>query len=832
MDSSGILRKYTKEESAIKNYYKEKEGADKDTYYVFFVDELKPSDSSIKGFMPRKHQFGFVFSDYVKIDKNEDNETLHTLAHELGHGVFGLEHSKIGTDLLMHESSSTGTEFTHMDWDVMHAAGFKLYLFDSDADGELSEDKGDSIYTEISDRIKKELKEISDRLGVKTYVSVYIEKCEGELETSQAEIKYSNIEGIQKAYVTSENINNIEYKYLIIYFTDDEAKVEINGSIEDTSLMNELKRFHSNEVSNKDKTLLLVGNKGDNYINLECSPQISEYIQKNNPLCKRNDDGRLVEEIVKSIKECLKYNDIDNSSESKLITLVQKILNDPFSEHESIKVIIENKDKTKQTAKSVNENTEYIVELKYLENGKLDYEVKLTDSYLLNDEFYNRQNLQETLGYSVEDFRKEYKKSIEAALNDPYLKKAILSLSDDEQVLEELLKIVKIISLNAKSLWTKCSVAEAMWYEPNPIYGKIPSYLHFNQIFAGLTDYVVEESLGILFMIKEITTFFIDDEKKFEFDKIFNWENIKSLSEAIYSGLKTDLNDAHKQQYVVTKTGAEITIYIATGGVAATVKGVKNIGKAATKLGSKLKELPNATKYLKTLSKQKTKESKELLKKLLEKLNNIEYSKKFEGLFLKIKEKNYIKFAKDFENPSFAKELLDKPELVDAWQKMIRLNADDVIRTNGGALEAFSLPKKSRPNPNTYLPKEYIDNHLKKFDDGGSRIVLKETYNKRGVGKPDEGMTEFISTKAEIDNILTLPVVEQAKRLGISVDEINGGLVRIDFHPSNKIEMPSGKEFGANDKWIPGGKTSGGADEAIIKTERMVLDIDYIVIKL
>ncbi|NQX80675.1 MAG: hypothetical protein HRT66_01600 [Flavobacteriaceae bacterium] len=136
--NSKAILKYTKEEYAIKKYYKEKEGADKDTYYIFFVDKLNPSDGSVKGFMPRNHQFGFVFSDYVKIDKNEDNETLHTLAHELGHGVFGLGHSKIDTDLLMHESSTYGKNFTHMDWDTMHATGFKLYLFDSDADGELN----------------------------------------------------------------------------------------------------------------------------------------------------------------------------------------------------------------------------------------------------------------------------------------------------------------------------------------------------------------------------------------------------------------------------------------------------------------------------------------------------------------------------------------------------------------------------------------------------------------------------------------------------------------------------------------------------------------------
>ena len=47
------------------------------------------------------------------------------------------------------------------------------------------------------------------------------------------------------------------------------------------------------------------------------------------------------------------------------------------------------------------------------------------------------------------------------------------------------------------------------------------------------------------------------------------------------------------------------------------------------------------------------------------------------------------------------------------------------------------------------------------------------------------------------------------------------------------FKMPTVNEgAGANNNWISGGKTSGGANEAIIKTEGMVLDVDYNVIDL
>ena len=81
-------------------------------------------------------------------------------------------------------------------------------------------------------------------------------------------------------------------------------------------------------------------------------------------------------------------------------------------------------------------------------------------------------------------------------------------------------------------------------------------------------------------------------------------------------------------------------------------------------------------------------------------------------------------------------------------------------------------------------------------------------------------------SKGNIDDI--------AHHLAIPADQLNDGLVRIDFKIStkHKPEIPSGNEFGANDQWIPGGKLPTGKSDAIIKTEGMIKDIDYFVIDL
>ena len=146
----------------------------------------------------------------------------------------------------------------------------------------------------------------------------------------------------------------------------------------------------------------------------------------------------------------------------------------------------------------------------------------------------------------------------------------------------------------------------------------------------------------------------------------------------------------------------------------------------------------------------------------------------------------------------------------------------------------IQLGKGCRPLPETYLHSRFIHTHLREFDGGASRLVDKSTYNKYGVGKPDAGKTEFVSTKENIDKILRDSGGEKdkiAKRLGIPSTSFSGQLVRIDFRPTTKYKpkMPSGNECGANAQWQPGGKLPDGDLEAVIETKEMQEGVDYTV---
>ncbi|MGG8496758.1 fibronectin type III domain-containing protein [Tenacibaculum sp. TC6] len=133
---SSVLSHYTDEEGVFNSYVKKQNYYSKTTYYVFVTD-VPISKSEIAGFMPLKRQFGFVFTR----NANTVEKQARTLAHELGHGIFGLQHTwdeykfpQGATQFLM--DYGNGTVLNHLDWKKMHAPGIQLYWFQGDEEGE------------------------------------------------------------------------------------------------------------------------------------------------------------------------------------------------------------------------------------------------------------------------------------------------------------------------------------------------------------------------------------------------------------------------------------------------------------------------------------------------------------------------------------------------------------------------------------------------------------------------------------------------------------------------------------------------------------------------
>ncbi|MBF0208450.1 MAG: hypothetical protein HQK53_16345 [Oligoflexia bacterium] len=59
----------------------------------------------------------------------------------------------------------------------------------------------------------------------------------------------------------------------------------------------------------------------------------------------------------------------------------------------------------------------------------------------------------------------------------------------------------------------------------------------------------------------------------------------------------------------------------------------------------------------------------------------------------------------------------------------------------------MKIPKGSRPLPESYLPKEHIELHLAKFDEGAARFMKKSQFEKYGAAQADG--TSFVIPKKE-----------------------------------------------------------------------------------
>ncbi|MBR2492682.1 MAG: hypothetical protein IKB64_04360, partial [Paludibacteraceae bacterium] len=189
-------------------------------------------------------------------------------------------------------------------------------------------------------------------------------------------------------------------------------------------------------------------------------------------------------------------------------------------------------------------------------------------------------------------------------------------------------------------------------------------------------------------------------------------------------------------------------------------------------------------------------------------------------------------FFKDFD------ELADEDILflenntncVDAWKRLHDCQAPDDLRQNFGAVKALYTNKGVRPNPSTYLSKEYIDAHMKKFEDGAAFIVTEADYKLH----PNIGHdSKFVSNPESIEKIVRdangdLRKIENALGLEKNYLGNNKNEVYIIYIQPKQIKnarMPSGNESGANMFWIPGGCT---ASENAIGIPEIVIDCSHL----
>ena len=134
---------YNDEQKALRALAKSAGANDSETYYVIVLGSEFSNTKGIAGFMPLQRQFGFVFQKYANSGEEAKGTIAKTVAHEIGHGIFALQHPfsqydtpESSTDWLMDYSASTGLPHTH--WSQMHDPTIRFYVFQDEEDGELA----------------------------------------------------------------------------------------------------------------------------------------------------------------------------------------------------------------------------------------------------------------------------------------------------------------------------------------------------------------------------------------------------------------------------------------------------------------------------------------------------------------------------------------------------------------------------------------------------------------------------------------------------------------------------------------------------------------------
>ncbi|WP_233194528.1 glycohydrolase toxin TNT-related protein [Aquimarina sp. I32.4] len=147
-DGSGILADYPTElKNIYKAFKKQYPYYDSQQYFVLVLGDEFVVSKPLSGFMPKTRQWGFLFEKHMGSGLEKKDSALKVAAHELGHGVFSLEHP-FGENIDKAEQANTwlmdygnGTELGYPNWATMSDPSLKLMLFQDDSDGEYSADQ-------------------------------------------------------------------------------------------------------------------------------------------------------------------------------------------------------------------------------------------------------------------------------------------------------------------------------------------------------------------------------------------------------------------------------------------------------------------------------------------------------------------------------------------------------------------------------------------------------------------------------------------------------------------------------------------------------------------
>jgi hypothetical protein len=185
-------------------------------YYLFFIDNVTDKKDGngtlVSGYMPRGYNAGFIY----------DGGSPHTIAHELGHGIAGLEHvfenssSSGKTQNLMDYAS--GTQLWHFQWDEIQDPSRVWMKWNKD------ESAGENVEKQIGEIISVKLTCDKGRR-----IQLYYDDNDNRIEYDDFNYEFDGKKKIERSFAVLKKTEisiNIKFKLNTVPFSED-LSVEI-----------------------------------------------------------------------------------------------------------------------------------------------------------------------------------------------------------------------------------------------------------------------------------------------------------------------------------------------------------------------------------------------------------------------------------------------------------------------------------------------------------------------------------------------------------------------------------------------------------------------------
>ncbi|MTK54371.1 fibronectin type III domain-containing protein [Paludibacter sp.] len=164
VEGSGLLSVYTDQMKELNNAFVASGNYENGTVYLFVLPkgaDKNGNEKGLEGDMPRGQQFGYLFAEGLN-----DSQLALAAAHEIGHGVFQLQHTFSYSGIKQGVLSSNvmdypaGDALSKLQWDLIHDPGLLIGVFETDKGVEMA---GGIAY--VADKVDKNGEPITFKYG-------------------------------------------------------------------------------------------------------------------------------------------------------------------------------------------------------------------------------------------------------------------------------------------------------------------------------------------------------------------------------------------------------------------------------------------------------------------------------------------------------------------------------------------------------------------------------------------------------------------------------------------------------------------------------------------